>query len=149
MKTRDSVYSQVKQGFIKGNHLDQTSFKNLQTGTETTEFLEFKVFEWCRLLSWQAEPCWRWECGRWWRRATTSACSTPTCTRPPPTSWLQPGSSWSWPGWWAAAPCWGRPRVFWLWWEQPGLCFFFFSLVTGVDSMLSKCKAGIAVTAAF
>lgn len=26
---------------------------------------------------------------------------------------------------------------------------FFFSLVTGVDSMLSKCKAGIAVTAAF
>lgn len=30
-----------------------------------------------------------------------------------------------------------------------GALFFFFFLVTGVDSMLSKCKAGIAVTAAF
>lgn len=44
-------------------------------------------FELCALPSWQVGPCWRWECGRWWTRATTSACSTPTCTRPPPTSW--------------------------------------------------------------
>lgn len=67
-------------------------------------------------LSWQGVPYWLWACGLWWRRVTTSVCSTPTSTPHPLTSSSPPAPWWSSPASSDAAPLWARWRVFWLWW---------------------------------